>query len=101
MLNKHLLIGASLALALGSGGARGWCHIGVLRELDAMGVRPDVIAGASMGAVVGAVHAGGDGAAHMCGVVRIEGCDLFRVEARPGGLPFQNHCWNFHLISHR
>lgn len=48
-----------LGIALGSGGARGWCHIGVLRELDAMGVRPDVIAGASMGAVVGAVHAGG------------------------------------------
>ena len=48
-----------LGIALGSGGARGWCHIGVLRELDEMGIRPDVIAGASMGALVGAVHAGG------------------------------------------
>jgi len=48
-----------IGLALGSGGARGWCHIGVLRELRAMGLEPDVIAGASMGALVGAVYAGG------------------------------------------
>jgi len=47
-----------VGLALGSGGARGWSHIGVLRELDAMGLQPDVIAGASMGALVGAIHAG-------------------------------------------
>ncbi len=48
-----------IGLALGSGGARGWCHIGILRELDDMGVKPDVISGASMGALVGAFHAGG------------------------------------------
>lgn len=49
----------TIGLALGSGGARGWCHIGILRELEAIGVRPDVIAGSSMGALVGAIHAGG------------------------------------------
>lgn len=48
-----------IGLALGSGGARGWCHIGVLRALDAMGVTPSVIAGTSMGALVGAAHAAG------------------------------------------
>lgn len=48
-----------IGLALGSGGARGWCHIGVLRELDALGIRPDVVAGSSMGAVVGAAYAAG------------------------------------------
>ena len=48
-----------VGLALGSGGARGWCHIGILRELDDMGLKPDVIAGASMGALVGAIYAGG------------------------------------------
>lgn len=48
-----------IGLALGSGGARGWCHIGVLRGLDRIGVRPDVIAGTSMGALVGAAWAGG------------------------------------------
>ena len=47
-----------IGLALGSGGARGWCHIGVLRELEAMGLKPDVISGASMGALVGAIYAG-------------------------------------------
>lgn len=50
---------ARLGLALGTGGARGWCHIGVLRALDEMGVRPDVVAGSSMGALVGAAYAGG------------------------------------------
>jgi NTE family protein len=48
-----------IGIALGSGGARGWCHIGVLRELDAMGIAVDVIAGSSMGAMVGAAHAAG------------------------------------------
>lgn len=48
-----------LGLALGSGGARGWCHIGVLRALHEMGITPDVIAGSSMGALVGAAYAGG------------------------------------------
>ncbi|WP_212524598.1 patatin-like phospholipase family protein [Actibacterium sp. MT2.3-13A] len=49
----------TVGLALGSGGARGWCHIGVLRALEEIGVRPDVIAGCSMGALVGAAYAGG------------------------------------------
>lgn len=48
-----------IGLALGMGGARGWCHIGVLRELDRIGIQPDMIAGASMGAVIGAVYAAG------------------------------------------
>ncbi|MCA2013987.1 patatin-like phospholipase family protein [Cereibacter sphaeroides] len=48
-----------VGLALGSGGARGWCHIGVLRELEEMGIRPDVVAGSSMGALVGAAYAAG------------------------------------------
>jgi predicted acylesterase/phospholipase RssA len=48
-----------LGLALGSGGARGWCHIGVLRALEAQGVQVDGVAGCSMGALVGAAWAGG------------------------------------------
>lgn len=47
-----------IGLALGSGGARGWCHIGVLRGLDKLGLRPDAVAGTSMGAIVGAAWAG-------------------------------------------
>lgn len=50
---------AKLGLALGSGGARGFCHIGVLDALAERGIKPDVIAGCSMGALVGAAYAGG------------------------------------------
>ena len=46
-------------LALGSGGARGWCHVGVLRVLEKNGIEPDVVAGCSMGALVGAAWAAG------------------------------------------
>ncbi len=48
-----------IGVALGSGGARGWCHIGVLKALAGIGVEPDVVAGTSMGAVVGAAFVGG------------------------------------------
>lgn len=43
-------------LVLGSGAARGWAHVGVLRGLEAIGARPDVIAGCSVGALVGGAY---------------------------------------------
>jgi len=49
----------SVALALGSGGARGIAHVEVLEALDDLGIRPIAIAGTSMGAVVGAAYAAG------------------------------------------
>jgi len=45
---------------LGGGAARGFAHIGVLRTLAAHGIRPDVIAGTSIGAVVGGLFAAGE-----------------------------------------
>jgi NTE family protein len=48
-----------IGVALGAGAARGWAHIGVLRELADHGVTPDVIAGTSIGAVVGGCYAAG------------------------------------------
>ncbi|WP_026960316.1 MULTISPECIES: patatin-like phospholipase RssA [Aliagarivorans] len=48
-----------IGLALGSGAARGWAHLGVIRELEEMGIRPSVIAGCSIGSLVGAAYAGG------------------------------------------
>ena len=48
-----------VGLALGSGAARGWAHIGVMRTLLANGVVPDVIAGTSIGALVGGAWAAG------------------------------------------
>src|SRR5512135_3210738 len=50
----------TLGLALGSGSARGWAHIGVIRALAAEGIVPDAICGCSIGAFVGAVYADGD-----------------------------------------
>ena len=52
---KHKRVG----LALGSGGARGWAHLGVLQALREKGIEVDVVAGTSMGAVIGAFFAAG------------------------------------------
>ncbi len=48
-----------VALALGSGGARGFAHVGAIKALEAGGVVPDIVVGASSGAVVAALYAGG------------------------------------------
>jgi len=50
----------TLGLALGSGAARGWAHIGVIRQLAEFGIKPDIIAGSSVGAVVGGAWASGN-----------------------------------------
>ncbi|MFT5233211.1 MAG: NTE family protein [Candidatus Krumholzibacteriia bacterium] len=46
-----------LSFALGSGGARGLAHAGVLAALEEGGIRPDLVVGTSMGAIVGALYA--------------------------------------------
>jgi NTE family protein len=48
-----------VGLALGSGSARGWAHIGIIRALRDMGIQPDMVAGSSIGALVGAVSCAG------------------------------------------
>jgi NTE family protein len=45
-----------IGLALGSGAARGWAHIGVIQALAAEGIVPDVVCGCSIGALVGAAY---------------------------------------------
>ncbi len=50
---------ARLGIALGSGGARGWAHIGVLAALDEAKLAPEIVCGTSIGAVIGAVHLAG------------------------------------------
>jgi NTE family protein len=49
-----------VGLVLGSGAARGWAHIGVIRALEHAGVRPDLVCGTSVGALVGAAYATGE-----------------------------------------
>lgn len=48
-----------IGLALGGGAAKGFAHIGVIKMLEANGLKPDVVAGTSAGSVVGAMYAGG------------------------------------------
>lgn len=48
-----------VALVLGSGGARGYAHIGVIEVLEQHGIRPDFIVGTSAGSIVGAIYASG------------------------------------------
>ncbi len=54
-----------VALVLGSGGRRGFAHAGVLRVLDAEGLKPDLIVGVSIGSVIGALYASGMSAAEI------------------------------------
>lgn len=49
-----------IGLALGSGSARGWAHVGVIRALAEAGIRPDLVCGTSIGALVGAAYAAGE-----------------------------------------
>jgi NTE family protein len=51
--------GSRIGIALGGGAARGWSHIGVLRALTEAGLKPGVIAGTSIGAVIGGCYVAG------------------------------------------
>ncbi len=54
-----------IGLALGGGAAKGFAHIGVIKMLEANGIRADVVAGTSAGSVVGALYASGMDAFEM------------------------------------
>jgi len=54
-----------IGLALGGGAAKGFAHIGVIKMLEANGIRPDVVSGTSAGSVVGALYASGMDAFQM------------------------------------
>ena len=75
-----------LALALGSGSARGLAHIGVLKVLDREGIRVDAISGTSIGALVGGAYAAGVSPSEMERIANsVEMEDLIRLAdiARP------------------
>ncbi|WP_227547332.1 patatin-like phospholipase family protein [Acinetobacter sp. ANC 4178] len=54
-----------VALVLGSGGARGYAHIGVIQVLEQYGIHPDFIVGTSAGSVVGSIYASGKNAQQL------------------------------------
>lgn len=49
----------TIALVLGSGAARGFAHIGVIKSLESQGIRPNIVVGASAGSVIAALYASG------------------------------------------
>ena len=53
-------VAPKVGLALGSGSARGWSHIGVIRALADAGIEPDIVCGCSIGALVGAAYVYGE-----------------------------------------
>ena len=68
-----------VALALGAGGARGYAHIGVINELEARGYEIVGIAGTSMGAVIGGLHAAGRLGAYADWVRTLNQRDVLRL----------------------
>lgn len=67
------------ALVLSGGGAKGLAHIGVLRVLDSLGIRPDLVVGTSMGSIVGAMYASGYTGRQIDSLARsLDLADLFR-----------------------
>lgn len=79
-----------LGLALGGGGARGFAHVGVLRELERAGVCVDVVVGTSVGALIGALYADGHTADEVATLaMEVERDDFFDFGPRSllaGGL---------------
>src|SRR5690606_3303985 len=72
-------MGKRVALVLGSGGARGYAHIGVIDELEARGYQICCIAGCSMGAVVGGIHAAGKLAEYRAWIESLDYLDVLRL----------------------
>lgn len=77
-----------IGIALGGGAARGWAHIGVLKALAEMGVRPDIMAGTSIGALVGAASQVDQLDAledWVCGLARLDILRLMDARLSGGG----------------
>src|SRR3954453_2712355 len=80
-----------IALVLGGGGLKGFAHIGVFRALEEMGIQPTVVAGTSIGALIGAAYARGMPVSEMADRARaLKRRDLFRLN-RMGMLLERQH----------
>ncbi len=81
--------GKTISLVLGSGGARGLAHIGVIRVLEEANARIEAIAGSSMGALVGGIYAAGKLDAYeqwVCGLEQSDVLSLVDWTFSGGGL---------------
>jgi predicted acylesterase/phospholipase RssA len=61
---------AKTALVLAGGGAKGFAHIGVLEIMDSLGLKPDLVVGTSIGAIVGGLYASGYSGVQIDSVLR-------------------------------
>lgn len=76
-----LILPPKVALVLGGGGLKGFAHIGVLRALEERGVRPALVAGTSIGALIGAAYVRGMPIAEMeARANALTKRDLFRID---------------------
>jgi NTE family protein len=92
-----------IGLALGSGSARGWAHIGIIQGLEEIGVRPQVIAGTSIGALVGAVYASGQLEDFSKWVQALSARDVFKLMdlSFSGGMVKGEKLFGFFEANHR
>jgi NTE family protein len=87
MQSSHKKI--SVSLVLGSGGARGMAHIGVIRELERNGFEIKSISGCSIGAVIGGIFAAGkldEFEQWVCAIDKVDIVSLLDISFRKGGL---------------
>ncbi|HEX5263554.1 MAG TPA: patatin-like phospholipase family protein [Phenylobacterium sp.] len=79
-----------IALVLSGGGAMGIAHVGVIQELEKLGIRPDLVVGTSMGSIVGGLYASGmSGADLENAVVTMDWDRIFDTSTPRGGLTFR------------
>src|SRR5512137_41764 len=67
---------SKIGLALGGGGAKGFAHIGVIRALEEMNIRAEIITGTSMGGLIGAMYAAGMSVDRIEAIVRSTGLTI-------------------------
>jgi NTE family protein len=87
-----------IGLALGSGSARGWAHIGAIRALEERGIKPDLVCGTSIGALVGAAYACGELERLEKWVTSLAWTTVVRlmdITWRPGGLIRGNRLFTY------
>ena len=83
-----------LGLALGSGGAKGCAHLGVLKAFEEAGIAFDVVSGTSIGSIVGALYCRGFSADDMFAIV--QAVDLLKATA--GYLLVRNDFWLNNIV---
>ncbi|MBU0663799.1 MAG: patatin-like phospholipase family protein [Proteobacteria bacterium] len=78
----------NIGLALGSGSARGWSHIGIIRALSDIGIEPTIICGTSIGALVGASYVSSKLERleeWVCSLTKFETARFFEINTRLNG----------------